>query len=112
MQGRPSVYGLIESAVGSTDVQSWMSPAALQSAAAACWQPKGSPIPPSHSKAPAGGEGASMLYNAMVHPLVPFRVSAYLWDQGVPCPLHALAQPLTGLCLVLCTAPCEGCGLR
>eukprot|EP00041_Stephanoeca_diplocostata_P008664 m.128265 g.128265 ORF g.128265 m.128265 type:complete len:632 (+) comp17425_c0_seq2:22-1917(+) len=84
--GERPVLGLIGSAVGSTDIQSWMSPAMLERARTSCWAPSGeSPpaaLPPSESHNPVGGTNASLLYNAMIHPLLTYSISAILWDQG------------------------------
>ena len=80
---RGAVYGLIDSAVGSTDVQSWMAKEARASALKTCWTPSNATaLPPSHSHAPNNGTEASELWNAMIYPLVPFGLSAVLWDQG------------------------------
>ncbi len=79
MAGR--VYGLIKSAVGSTDVQSWMS-AQARARALDCWLPRAAELPPSHSHAPTNGTAASELWNAMIKPIVPFSLRAMLWDQG------------------------------
>eukprot|EP00937_MAST-01D_sp_MAST-1D-sp2_P005502 g5502.t1 len=81
--GRARTYGLVLAALGSTDIQSWMSEGARADALASCWQPRGAAsLPASNSHAPAGGEGAGELWNAMVAPLVPLTVGAILWDQG------------------------------
>lgn len=80
------VFGLIEAAVGSTDVQSWMSQEAREKARVGCWSLSGQPppdhLPPSNSHAPAGGENATFLWNGMISPLIPFAIRAVLWDQG------------------------------
>ena len=84
-RGRRVVYGLVESAIGSTDVQSWMSSSSRAQALRTCWLPTASALPPSHSespKVPAGGTAASWLWNAMINPLWPFEVGAVVWDQG------------------------------
>jgi sialate O-acetylesterase len=78
-----AVYGLIDSAVGSTDVQSWMSTESRATALHTCWSPKNATsLPPSHSHSPIGQTASGELWNAMIHPLVPFGLSAVLWDQG------------------------------
>jgi len=80
---RDAVYGLIDSAVGSTDVQSWMAAEARATALRTCWTPRNATsLPPSHSHAPVNQTQASELWNAMVAPAVPFGLSAVLWDQG------------------------------
>ena len=77
------MYGLIDSAVGSTDVQSWMATEARSTALHTCWTPRNATaLPPSHSHAPANATAASELWNAMIAPVVQFGVSAVLWDQG------------------------------
>jgi sialate O-acetylesterase len=79
-----AVYGLIDSSVGSTDVQSWMAAEARASALETCWEPSNATaLPPSHSHAPGNATNASELWNAMVAPLVPFALSAVLWDQVI-----------------------------
>ena len=81
--GGRGVFGLIDAAVGSTDVQSWMSISARHTALRSCWTPAGaSALPPSSSHAPANQTAATWLWNAMVAPLLPFEFSAVLWDQG------------------------------
>lgn len=83
LRGTNAVYGLIDSAIGSTDLQSWMSKQARSEALSTCWTPRGaSRLPPSNSHAPTGGTGASELWNGMVAPLAKFAVCAILWDQG------------------------------
>jgi hypothetical protein len=52
-------YGLVQSCLGSTDVQSWMSSAAREDARTGCWaegagQPPPAVLPPSESHAPSG----------------------------------------------------------
>eukprot|EP00756_Hemistasia_phaeocysticola_P055404 Hpha_TRINITY_DN31340_c0_g1::TRINITY_DN31340_c0_g1_i1::g.194455::m.194455/K05970/SIAE; sialate O-acetylesterase len=80
----PRVYGLIEAAVGSTDIMSWMSEEQRDTTQKTCWQPAGSPLPPSNSHAPGNETASSELWNAMVAPLATgsYGVSAMLWDQG------------------------------
>lgn len=77
--------GLILSAVGSTDVQSWMSAEAREAARTGCWAgPGGTPpaeLPPSESHCSPDAP-ASSLWNGMVAPLVPYGVGTVLWDQG------------------------------
>ncbi|XP_065831212.1 uncharacterized protein [Oscarella lobularis] len=71
--------GLIQSAWGGTPIQAWMSPEAL----AKC--PSTSPGGQSQSLEglDVGGPGdPSVLYNAMINPLVGFSVRAALWYQG------------------------------
>lgn len=78
-----AVYGLIESAVGSTDVQSWMAKEARATALNTCWTPSNATVlPPSGSHAPGNWTVASQLWNAMIAPLTSFGVSVVLWDQG------------------------------
>ena len=81
---RPRYYGLVRVAIGSTDVQSWMSDRARAAALATCWTPSGATaLPPSNShNTPKGAESASVLWNAMVAPLAPNAFGALLWDQG------------------------------
>lgn len=82
----PRPMGLIRSAVGSTDVQSWMSAHSRETARTGCWAgPGGYPpaeLPPSQSHDPPDGSPASSLWNGMVAPLVPYAIAAVLWDQG------------------------------
>ena len=82
---RGAVYGLIDAAVGSTDVQSWMSIEGRTTALKTCWTPSSmnnaTTLPDSHSNA-GGDPKNSGLYNAMIAPLAPFALSAVLWDQG------------------------------
>ena len=82
-------FGLIQSCLGSTDVQSWMSAEAREHARTSCWAEHGQPtpavLPPSESHAPKGnisGEpmgSASLLYNAMIAPLIGYQLSGVLW---------------------------------
>jgi hypothetical protein len=78
-----AVYGLIDDAIGSTDVQSWMSAEMRSDALHECWIPRGAAaLPPSASHAPGNQTRASELWNAMVNPISKSSFSAVLWDQG------------------------------
>eukprot|EP00038_Savillea_parva_P010227 m.188751 g.188751 ORF g.188751 m.188751 type:complete len:631 (-) comp17530_c0_seq1:51-1943(-) len=85
--GSPQPYlGLIESAVGSTDVQSWMSAEAQETARLSCWALPGftppAHLPPSQGHNAEVNDSATQLYNGMINPYVPYNISAILWDQG------------------------------
>ena len=79
--------GLIQSCLGSTDVQSWMSEDMREEARTTCWaEPGESPppvLPPSHSNAPTkAGGAATLLFNAMLAPIAGYSLGGALWDQG------------------------------
>jgi sialate O-acetylesterase len=65
--GRP--IGLIETNWGGTRVEAWSSPEALSQ----CFTNVGGANPPN---------GASQLYNAMIHPLIPLPIYGAIWYQG------------------------------
>jgi sialate O-acetylesterase len=63
--------GLIHTSWGGTRIETWMSEAAL-----APWE-KASP-----SAKPGNPNGASQLYNGMIHPLLNYSVKGAIWYQG------------------------------
>eukprot|EP01047_Picozoa_sp_COSAG01_P097969 COSAG01_NODE_28219_length_666_cov_1.067019_1_plen_173_part_10 len=76
-------FGLIESAVGATDIQSWMSPESLEQARLGCWALPGQPTPASLPPIAIGKHGGpAQLFNAMIAPLAGFTLGGILWDQG------------------------------
>ena len=90
--GGPCRFGLIQSCLGSTDVQSWMSSQAREKARTGCWAEKGQAppdkLPPSASHAPIGNtsgvpsKAATLLFNGMIAPLAGYTLGGVLWDQG------------------------------
>merc|ERR1712166_826889 len=87
----PCHFGLVQSCLGSTDVQSWMSAEAREHARASCWAEQGpvpAALPASQSHAPRGNTSgvpsttSTLLFNGMISPLAGYTLGGMLWDQG------------------------------
>lgn len=78
---KDGVIGLVESAVGGTPIEAWMSSEALEVA--------GEPRDPTTTACPGASRNNSNLFNAMIHNLLPMPFAVTLWYQGeanVDCP--------------------------
>jgi sialate O-acetylesterase len=69
--------GLVSSNWGGTNIKVWSSPDALSS----CRQPDHDPVVPSPPNFPIP-TNSSCLWNSMIVPLLPMRLSGMLWYQG------------------------------
>jgi hypothetical protein len=75
--------GLIASTVGGTRIEAWTSKKSLEQCGPVVPMVEQSAYSPAHHlNAPINLNNASLLYNAMIAPLSPTRLTAVLWFQG------------------------------